>query len=288
MRLCRGQGYDGAGNMSGKYIGASTLIKIQFPLAIYTHCCSHRLNLCLSTSCQMQLVRNMLGTLEKAILFFENSQKRLNQLKKDVKEVLGDNHPEINLIMLCLTRWIEKIDSMHRFREAFSAVMKTYDTIQLNSDKNWNSASCVDAQGLYRACGNFEFIMVLVIVERVFSVTRDATVLLQDREIDLFTAYREVKNVRAALKKIRDNVDQHHAKWFNEAKKMAKDVAVSPTKRRICNIQRNRENYDTPDCETYYRCAATIPFLDHVIHQIDERFNATTEPVVVGFVLIPT
>ena len=38
----------------------------------------------------------------------------------------------------------------------------------------------------------------------------------------------------------------------------------------------------------HYRCAATIPFLDHVIHQIDERFNATTEPVVEGFVLIPT
>ena len=78
MRLCRGQGYDGAGNMSGKYIGASTRIKLLFPLAIYIHCFCQCLNLCLSKSCEMQLVLNMIGTLEKAILFFENSQKRLN------------------------------------------------------------------------------------------------------------------------------------------------------------------------------------------------------------------
>ena len=31
-------------------------------------------------------------------------------------------------------------------------------------------------------------------------------------------------------------------------KQMAKDIGISPTKRRICNIQRNRENYDTSDC----------------------------------------
>ena len=190
--------------------------------------------------------------------------------------------------MLCLTRWIEKIDSMHRFREAFSAVMKTYDTIQMNLEKNWNSPTCVDAQGLYRACGNFEFIMMLVIVERVFAVTRDATVILQDREIDLFTAYKEVRNVRAALTNIRENVDKYHAEWFGEAKKMAANVGVSPTKRRICNIQRNRENYDSPDCQTYYQCAATIPFLDHVINQIDQQFTATTEKIVEGFVLIPS
>ena len=43
MDNCRGQSYDGAGNMAGRYVGASTLIQHQFPKAIYVHCMNHRL-----------------------------------------------------------------------------------------------------------------------------------------------------------------------------------------------------------------------------------------------------
>ena len=188
--------------MSGKYIGASTLIKLKYPMAIYIHCVSHRLNLCLSSSCEMQLVRNMVGTLQKAILFFDNSAKRTEKLKAVVKETLGEDHPEINLIMLCLTRWIEKIDSMHRFREVFPAVIKTFEIIKKNADKSWNHDTCVDGQGLFHACTHFEFIMILVIVERVFALCRDATVLLQNRKIGLMTAYREIQTVPDTLQNI--------------------------------------------------------------------------------------
>lgn len=37
----RGQGYDGAGNMSGKTNGAAAIISSDYPLAIYIHCTSH-------------------------------------------------------------------------------------------------------------------------------------------------------------------------------------------------------------------------------------------------------
>lgn len=42
----RGQGYDGGSNMSGKFNGVQALIKSEQPLALYTHCFSHSLNLC--------------------------------------------------------------------------------------------------------------------------------------------------------------------------------------------------------------------------------------------------
>ena len=40
-----GQAYDGASNMSGKKIGAAARIRSQYPLALYTYCASHCLNL---------------------------------------------------------------------------------------------------------------------------------------------------------------------------------------------------------------------------------------------------
>ena len=45
----RGQGYDGASNMSGKYCGVQARVKELYPLAMNTHCCNHVLKLVIST-----------------------------------------------------------------------------------------------------------------------------------------------------------------------------------------------------------------------------------------------
>ena len=38
--LCRGQGYDVAGNMTGQCNGAAKLVQSKFPKAFYFHCAS--------------------------------------------------------------------------------------------------------------------------------------------------------------------------------------------------------------------------------------------------------
>ena len=42
----RGQGYDGASNMSGKYRSVQAIVKELYPLAMCTHCCNHVLQPC--------------------------------------------------------------------------------------------------------------------------------------------------------------------------------------------------------------------------------------------------
>ena len=46
------------------------------PLALYTHCFSHKLNLVIVDACQVQAVRNAMGVISKVALFFENSPNR--------------------------------------------------------------------------------------------------------------------------------------------------------------------------------------------------------------------
>jgi len=41
----RGQAYDGASKISGRYKGCAAIIQKKYPHAIYSHCCSHALNL---------------------------------------------------------------------------------------------------------------------------------------------------------------------------------------------------------------------------------------------------
>ena len=57
----RGQGYDGAGNMSEKVKGASTIILNKYPETTYVHCRSHVLNLLIVNACKMPLIQNMMG-----------------------------------------------------------------------------------------------------------------------------------------------------------------------------------------------------------------------------------
>ncbi|GFV06731.1 zinc finger MYM-type protein 1 [Trichonephila clavipes] len=51
LSKCRGQGYDGAANMSGAYGGLQKLIKDKQPRANYVHCSTHNLNLVLHDAC---------------------------------------------------------------------------------------------------------------------------------------------------------------------------------------------------------------------------------------------
>ena len=71
----RGQGYDGATVMSSARAGVQAKIKEISPLAIYTHCFSHCLNLAIAASCKVQEVRNLIGLINEAYLFLANSPK---------------------------------------------------------------------------------------------------------------------------------------------------------------------------------------------------------------------
>ena len=72
MSKLRGQGYDGAANMSGVYSVVQARLIEKHPLAVYVHCMAYNLNLALNGSFnQMSEVSNFYGTgmLEKLYIF---------------------------------------------------------------------------------------------------------------------------------------------------------------------------------------------------------------------------
>ena len=69
----RGQGYDGAANMSGVYSGVQARLKQIQPLAVYVHCMAHNLNLALNDSCSgVSQVATFYDMLEKLYNFFRS------------------------------------------------------------------------------------------------------------------------------------------------------------------------------------------------------------------------
>ena len=83
---CRGQGYDGAGSVSGHKNGASAHILRGNRKAIYTHCFSHRLSLAVTKRFQITLVSNMFDTVQKIFYFFQYSEQRQLFFEEHVAE----------------------------------------------------------------------------------------------------------------------------------------------------------------------------------------------------------
>ncbi len=103
IQVFRGQCYNGAGNMAGK--GLAARIRQTIKWALYTHCTSLRLNLCVAASCRIQSVKSMMDNIKVISKFFNNLPKRQILLEKMVSNHLP-NYKHDKLIDVCRTRWV--------------------------------------------------------------------------------------------------------------------------------------------------------------------------------------
>ena len=81
----RGQGYDWAGSMAGKFSGGQARIKEIVPSAEYVHCYTHSLNLSVVKSCQLPLIRNMMDVVKEISYAFSYSAKRSGRFKANLE-----------------------------------------------------------------------------------------------------------------------------------------------------------------------------------------------------------
>ena len=170
MNFCRGQGYDGAGNMAGKCIGAAARIQSMFPKAPYVHCGSQALSLCVASACSIQVVRYMMGQVRVLSDFFNNSPKRFGFLEMQIKEILP-NAKHSHLIDVCRTRWVARLDGLDVFAEVFVPLTQCLEAMKLNQDGVWNTETVRDASGLFHSVTSFQFIVCLIVVSRCLEVT---------------------------------------------------------------------------------------------------------------------
>ena len=97
----RGQGYDGASNMSSERIGIQAQIREVSPPATYIHCSSHQLNLVLCHSCALTEIRNAIDHLQHCCRFFLASPKRSGLLELIVSNQVVDKFKRKPLLDLC-------------------------------------------------------------------------------------------------------------------------------------------------------------------------------------------
>ena len=119
----RSQGYDGSGNMAGKFSGVQARIKQIVLSAEYIHCYAHCLNLSVVKSCQLPSIRNMMDTMKEISYAFSYSTKRTGRFKTFLEGADDDTTEALegqrNIKGLCETCWSSRADALHAFKAAY-------------------------------------------------------------------------------------------------------------------------------------------------------------------------
>ena len=110
----RRQAYDGASVMSSGKEGVQAKIKEISPLALFTHCYAHCLNLSIPASCKLSEVQNLVGQINEAYL--------LLTLKEYLPENSHSKPPG-----LCKTRWVERHTFLDLFLEMYELLFTFLD-----------------------------------------------------------------------------------------------------------------------------------------------------------------
>ena len=69
---------------------------------------------------------------------------------------------------------------------------------------------------------------------------------------------------------------------------MCKRINVVPSIPRRCGRQRHRDNTPAEDPATCYRRTITIPLVDHLLSEMEQRFTPHQKIALLGFSLIPS
>ncbi|XP_022175167.1 zinc finger MYM-type protein 1-like, partial [Myzus persicae] len=265
-----GQGYDGAASMSGNLKGVQTIIRESHPAALYVHCSAHSLNLALAHSCNVQYVRNCIGTIKSIGNFIKSSAMRTNILKTKIKNILP-NTKWTKLTSMCDTRWVENHNGIQRFVEIFQPIVETLEELQLVQDINTSSKSIQ----FYRAIVTSEFILSMVTSNTLFSMTLPLCKSLQSVSCDLVEAVQHIETILNELTHLRENIDHTFNDIFEKPELLLKSIDGEENIRipRIVARQQNRVNIVTNCPKTYFRIAIAIPFFDDFIRQLKERFT---------------
>ncbi|XP_066941006.1 zinc finger MYM-type protein 1-like [Macrobrachium rosenbergii] len=217
----RGQGYDGAANMSGIYNGLQSRLQRQNPKALYVHCHAHCLNLVLveSAKSSIQFI-TFFSLVEKLYAFVANSSKRHAAFMEIQKAMYPEDRP-LELQKLSDTRWACRESALRTMKKVIPALKQFLEEIV---QKDPPDTSAGEASILLKSI-NFEFLVCLEIATPVFQETAYASNALQLKDLDLAASYRIVDGVLQSLRELRN--DEKFQEIFTKVKDRAESMAIN-------------------------------------------------------------
>lgn len=186
-----GQTYDGASVMSGHVNGLQKKVLDEYPLAIFTHCYAHVLNLVLQQGLSnIKECRIFFQTLGGLAAFFSKSSKRVHALQQFVARKLPTVAP---------TRWNFTSRLSNTVQKYRPQLVEFFQHIITESSADWDTDTVVKAQGFKNFLQDFQTIILLEIFSKLFGYTDVLYNVLQSKVFDVLYCCKKIKEVSQQL-----------------------------------------------------------------------------------------
>ncbi|XP_022869798.1 zinc finger MYM-type protein 1-like [Olea europaea var. sylvestris] len=195
MSRLRGQGYDGASNMQGKFNGLKTLILNESPCAFYIHCFVYQLQLALVVVAKKNIpITNFFGVVGNVINTVGASSKRCDLLREK----------QLDFIAEALEKG-EILSGRGLNQETTFSTLVIHDVLAIIIEDE--SCSCdqrFDATNLLELIQRFGFAFNLQLMRSVLGISNELSKALQRKDQDIVNAMQLVRLCKRRLQIMRD------------------------------------------------------------------------------------
>ncbi|XP_063802615.1 zinc finger MYM-type protein 1-like [Pseudophryne corroboree] len=265
---CRGQSYDNASNMSGKYNGMQAMICQKNVLAEYIPCYGHSLNLIgqSAVKCCSEAVL-FFDFVQKLYVSFSTSTHRWNLLT-DVFKPLGLP----TLKSLSNTRWSAHHDALNSLKKGYPAIKDLLHNMA--NDTSEREETCLEAKGLCTIMGQLENGIMVQLWSTILSRFNKTSHFLQDSRLDLNRATDILEALKMFVESLRSQ--------FPELENQSKILYSCDDYKQTRQIKRNKK-WDFGGAEDAaaglspsdkFKVNTFLPIIDQLVSSLNRRKEA--------------
>uniref|UniRef100_A0A8C6LVK5 TTF-type domain-containing protein n=1 Tax=Nothobranchius furzeri TaxID=105023 RepID=A0A8C6LVK5_NOTFU len=211
---CRGQSYDNASNMAGKYSRLQAHLEKENPLIHYTPCAAHSLNLvgvnCVENCCEE--VNSFFELLQSLYRFCSASTHRWNTVFND-----SEHNIKYTYKSLSTTRWNCRADSTKALKVNYRSIRDILAKISLDRDEKTQTK--LEAAALVSKLDKLETVIMTLLWDRVLHRFKATSDQIQKSDMDLATALGLLRSLLSYVCNLREQ--------FSELEESARAVSVT-------------------------------------------------------------
>lgn len=161
---------------------------------------------------------------------------------------------------------IEKHTTVLKFMEVLPYLPEVLKVLNKKESRSGDPAF-----SLLASIQNSEFLVSLVVLNKIKGISLPFARKLQGKELDLLQALQLIEAVKLSNSEMRNSPDEFPI-LFKAAQSLANKVGVELTTPRVTGRQMHRTNVPVKSCAEHYKMSVWLPFMDYMISELNARF----------------
>lgn len=267
---CRGQSYDNASNMSGKYNGVQAHLKRINPLICYVPCAAHSLNL---------VGVNAVDSSPEAGRFFDFLQSMYTFCASSTHrwgKVFRDTDVKLTLKSLSGTRWSSRAESTKALWKYYAQLREALNNISKDSQEKRETRS--EASALCGKLDTLEIAFMAHFWDTILQRFQATSLQLQKHDIDIHTATQLLLSLRDFVAAQRDNFAFFEGSALTVTDSVSQDYRhdLQRTKKRKCMADESAEPGVEFSGKEKFRIETFNVLIDKLVSCLNHRLTAYT------------